>query len=80
MTGLCGLAGKCISQNDTELGRIDVVSETNTKQGNSEHQDIGKKVQPNGQPSLHCDCHDVGSILQVESTLRVINGSILAEL
>jgi len=53
------------------------MSKTNAKQRNSEHQDVGKQLQPNGQPPLHCNCHDVGSILHVEAMFRVIDGSIL---
>jgi hypothetical protein len=53
------------------------MSKGNTKQRDPEYQDVGKQLQPNGQPSLHCNCHDIRSILHVESMFRIVDGSIL---
>jgi hypothetical protein len=68
---------QCIRQNDSNLCRVDCMSEPSGKQGNPEDEDVSKEIKPDCQPALDGDGHVVRAILHVQTFFGIFDCSVL---
>ena len=68
---------QCVRQNNSNLCRVDGMSEPSSKQANPENKEVSKEVKPDCQPALDRDGHIVCAILHVQTFFRIFDCSVL---